>query len=67
MYRCLKEESDAWGISVSLIGPVPAFVRRVRGRYRWQIVMRADDPVSLLSKITIPPRWAVDIDPVSLL
>jgi primosomal protein N' (replication factor Y) len=67
MYRRLKEESDAWGIPVALIGPAPAFVRRVRGRYRWQIVMRSDDPVSLLSKMTIPPRWAVDIDPVSLL
>jgi primosomal protein N' (replication factor Y) len=54
-------------MQVSLIGPAPAFVRRVRGRYRWQIIMRADDPVVLLSKMTIPPRWAVDIDPVSLL
>jgi len=67
MYRRLKLEVDAWGAQVSLIGPAPAFVRRVRGRYRWQIVMRADDPVSLLSKMTIPSRWAVDIDPVSLL
>jgi len=67
MYRRLKEEADAWGIPVSLIGPAPAFVRRVRGRYRWQIVMRTEDPVSLLSKVTISPRWAVDIDPVSLL
>ncbi len=67
MCRRLKEESDSWGIPVSLIGPAPAFVRRVRGRYRWQIVMRSDDPVQLLSKIAIPPRWALDIDPVSLL
>jgi primosomal protein N' (replication factor Y) len=67
MYRRLKSEADSWGAQVSLIGPAPAFVRRVRGRYRWQIVMRADDPESLLSKMTIPPRWAIDIDPVSLL
>jgi primosomal protein N' (replication factor Y) len=67
MYRRLKEESDAWGMQVSLIGPAPAFVRRVRGRYRWQIVLRADEPMALMSKIAIPPRWAVDIDPVSLL
>ena len=67
MYRRLKEEADSWGIQISLIGPAPAFVRRVRGRYRWQIIMRSEDPVQLLSKIAIPPRWAVDIDPVSLL
>jgi len=67
LYRQLKEEADSWGMPVSLIGPAPAFVRRVRGRYRWQIIMRSEDPVRLLSKIAIPPRWAVDIDPVSLL
>ena len=67
MYRRLKEEADSWGIQISLIGPAPAFVRRVRGRYRWQIIMRSEYPVQLLSKIAIPPRWAVDIDPVSLL
>ena len=67
MYRRLKEEADSWGIQISLIGPAPAFVRRVRGRYRWQIIMRSENPVQLLSKIALPPRWAVDIDPVSLL
>ena len=67
MYRHLKEEAAAWGVAVSLIGPAPAFIQRIRGRFRWQIILRADDPVSLLSKMTIPPRWAVDIDPVSLL
>jgi len=54
-------------MKVSLIGPAPAFVRRVRGRYRWQVIMRSEDPASLLSKMTIPPRWVVDVDPVSLL
>jgi len=67
MYRRLKEEADSWGSRISLIGPAPAFVRRVRGRYRWQIIMRSEDPVHLLSRIAMPPRWAVDIDPVSLL
>ena len=67
MHRRLKEEAAAWGVVVSLIGPAPAFIQRIRGRFRWQIILRADDPVALLSKMTIPPRWAVDIDPVSLL
>jgi len=67
MYRRLKAEADSWGMKVSLIGPAPAFVRRVRGRYRWQVIMRSEDPASLLSKMTIPPRWVVDVDPVSLL
>jgi len=67
LYRLLKEERDSWGMDVSFIGPSPAFIQRVRGRYRWQIVLRGAAPVRLLSEIPIPQGWVVDIDPVSLL
>ena len=49
-----------------LIGPVPAYFRRVRGEFRWMVVVRAADPVSLLPE-ELPRGWAVDVDPVSLL
>jgi primosomal protein N' (replication factor Y) len=49
-----------------LIGPAPCFFRRRRGEYRWQIVVRAADPVPLIST-ELPKGWIVDIDPVSLL
>jgi len=67
MHRLLKEERDSWGMDISLIGPSPAFIQRVRGRYRWQIILRGADPVRLLSEIPIPQGWIVDIDPVNLL
>ncbi|MEA1958515.1 MAG: primosomal protein N' [Chloroflexota bacterium] len=67
MYRRLQGEADVWGMAMSLIGPAPAFVRRLRGRYRWQIILRCENPVGLLSKLPLPPRWIIDIDPVSLL
>jgi len=67
MHRLLKEERDSWGMDVSLIGPSPLFIQMVRGRYRWQIILRGADPVRLLTEIPIPQGWAVDIDPVSLL
>ncbi len=50
-----------------LIGPAPAFFARVRGRYRWQILLRGVDPAELLRAIDIPAGWVVDIDPVSVL
>lgn len=50
-----------------LLGPVPPFYGRIDGRYRWQIVIRADDPRRLLDAATLPPNWWIDIDPVSLL
>ncbi len=67
MHQRLKEERDSWGMDVSLLGPTPAFVQRVRGRYRWQIIIRGTDPVRLLAEVPIPQGWIVDIDPVSLL
>ena len=67
MHRVLKEERDSWGMDITLIGPSPAFIPRVRGRYRWQIILRGDDPVRLLGEVPIPQGWVVDIDPVSLL
>ena len=65
--RLLVQEIDSRGIAdLSLIGPAPAFVRRLRGRYRWQIILRGSDPSALLSELPIPQGWAVDIDPVGL-
>ena len=67
MHQLLKEERDSWGMRISLIGPSPAFIQRVRGRFRWQIILRGDDPARLLTQVPIPQGWIVDIDAVSLL
>ncbi len=53
--------------ATELYGPVPPFFQRVDGRYRWQIIIRSPNPVRLLSDVTIPTGWVVDIDPVSTL
>jgi primosomal protein N' (replication factor Y) len=49
-----------------LIGPAPCFFRRIRGDYRWHIILRASDPTPLLPE-ELPRGWTTDIDPVSLL
>jgi primosomal protein N' (replication factor Y) len=54
-------------LPAELIGPVPCFFSRVGGRYRWQIVIRAPDPMPLLQDVALPWGWQVDVDPVSLL
>ncbi len=50
-----------------ILGPVPPFFNRVDGRFRWQIIVRSPDPNRLLTDFPIPPKWMVDIDPVSTL
>jgi primosomal protein N' (replication factor Y) (superfamily II helicase) len=50
-----------------LIGPAPAFFARVRGKYRWHLLLRHLDPPAFLRTVPIPPGWRVDIDPVDVL
>lgn len=50
-----------------LIGPAPAFFARVRGLYRWQILLRSMAPADLLRPLELPPGWVVDIDPINIL
>ncbi|MEA3337257.1 MAG: primosomal protein N' [Chloroflexota bacterium] len=52
---------------IDLIGPAPCFFGRERQRYRWQILVRASDPVVFLRTVSIPQGWRVDVDPVSVL
>jgi primosomal protein N' (replication factor Y) len=53
--------------NLQVLGPTPAFVSRLRGRYRWQIVLKGREPSLLLESLSLPEGWTVDIDPVSLL
>jgi primosomal protein N' (replication factor Y) len=68
MVRGLRGERDRRGLpNLDVMGPGPAFVPRLRGRWRWQIVLRGQNPTELLAEMDFPRGWTVDIDPVSLL
>jgi primosomal protein N' (replication factor Y) len=65
--KLINNEIGVRGISgMSIIGPAPAFIHRLRGRYRWQIVLRGSELSEFLGDIPIPQGWAIDIDPVGL-
>jgi len=66
--KVLLSQRDAWGISeIDLVGPAPAYPSKVRGRYRWHLIIRGVEPRLLLDKIELPNGWIVDVDPVSLM
>ncbi|MFC2017893.1 primosomal protein N' [Chloroflexota bacterium] len=68
VYQKLKKEIDSRGIpGTTLIGPSPMFFPKVRGRYRWHIIVRGSNPAGLLAGFLLPQGWIVEIDPVSLL
>ena len=63
----LRMERDAWGYGdTEVLGPTPGYPPRLRGRYRWQLVIRGAEPRRLLDRVTVPHGWTVDIDPVSV-
>lgn len=51
---------------IEMIGPVPCFFTRLYGRYRWQIILKGQDPAALLRDRPLTD-WIVEVDPPSLL
>lgn len=47
-----------------IVGPAPALMERLRGKYRWQMILRGPDLHPLL-RVIDAPGWDIDIDPVS--
>jgi primosomal protein N' (replication factor Y) len=52
--------------ATSLVGPAPCFFGRIGGIYRWQIVLRGPNPVSLLRGREFR-GWRIEVNPPSLL
>jgi primosomal protein N' (replication factor Y) (superfamily II helicase) len=56
---------DRLGLAqTDIVGPAPALIERIRGKYRWQMIARGPDLHPLL-RVIDTPGWEVDIDPVS--
>ncbi len=68
MARTLRHRVDTWGLAdVEIVGPAPAFPQRVRGKYRWHILLRGSDLHTFLEGVSVPQDCVVDVDPVSVL
>ncbi len=64
--RAAAEAVALPGIEVH--GPLPSYVPRRAGRWRFQVVLRAADAASRLTALErVPARVAIDVDPESLL
>jgi primosomal protein N' (replication factor Y) (superfamily II helicase) len=74
----LTREQGSWGCHLQVLGPAPATLRKLQGRFRWQILLKSygRDPLkrllSLLRQDGTPPTRSgfsltLDVDPVNLL
>ena len=64
--RLRRAQAEADLTEVEVLGPTPPYPPRLRGRYRWHIVLRGREPRALLDLVDVPREWSVDVDPVAL-
>ncbi len=68
MGEALRQHLERKGVPpTALIGPAPCYFSRLRGLYRWHILLRGPDPVAWLRDFPLPPAWRVDVDPLDVL
>jgi len=65
MQRALALRRAQLGADAEIIGPSPAYVPRVRGRWRWHVLIKGSDPAAILRDFLLPKGWSIDIDPYS--
>ena len=53
--------------SIRLVGPLPCFFQRIKGDYRWQIVLIGEKPQRFLQNYRSKNGWRFEINPISLL
>ncbi|GCE26132.1 hypothetical protein KDA_16160 [Dictyobacter alpinus] len=67
LYERLQQWIKRLGlVDTDIVGPAPALMERVRGKYHWQMIVRGPDLHRLL-RVIEAPDWQIDIDPVSTL
>ncbi|MCH7606567.1 MAG: primosomal protein N', partial [Chloroflexi bacterium] len=66
--RQLRQKAYAQGLTdIEVVGPAPGVPSRLRGRYRWHVVLRGADLHRFLEGVSFPPGSTVDVDPVHVL
>ncbi len=66
----MAERLEGWigesGAKTEIIGPAPCFFPRLNNQYRWQVILRGENPLPLLKGRDLG-EWRVEVDPASLL
>ena len=66
--RLLRQRVAARGLAgVEITGPAPGIPERIRGQYRWNVLVRGRDLHRFLEDLRLPPNGVVDVDPAHLL
>lgn len=76
--KAVDELKRISGMSLSVFGPLPALFEKRSGRYRWQLIVQAEERKQLHShidewlvqleamKLSKKIRWSLDVDPMDM-
>ncbi len=53
--------------ATKLVGPVPPYFRKIRGEYRWQILLKGPNPLNLVRDHPPDSDWIVEVNPPVIL
>ena len=66
--RLLRQRVAALGLAdVEIAGPAPGIPERIRGHYRWNVLVRGRNLHRFLADVRLPPQAVLDVDPAHLL
>ena len=66
--RQLRQRAYSQGLTdVEVVGPAPGIPSRLRGRYRWHLILRGRNLHQFLEGSGIPKGSTMDVDPVHVL
>ena len=67
MGHALRQRAASLGLTdVEVVGPAPSMPERVRGKYRWHVILRGQNLHSFMEDVSVPQGWTVDVDPVTV-
>ena len=53
--------------STRLVGPTPPYFAKIRGEYRWQLLIKGPNPLPLIKDHRPGPEWIIEVDPPTIL
>lgn len=53
--------------ATQITGPAPCFFARIRGEFRWQIILRGPDPTKIIGERLRGPEWRIEVNPPTFL
>lgn len=66
IFNDLMNIDNAIGIETDVLGPVLAYPPKLNGKYRWQVLLRGNNPMETLRHIHLPHDLVVDVDPIEV-